>query len=107
MTATAVNTHLFSPKVSVSSANNYNVNAYLNLKAITANEVGFYVDEYDANGNWMSGRYIPGVRSVGAGNFGFVYTPSSLNVKSASLQVIVTGSSNASAYFDDVKWYQS
>jgi len=103
----AGNTHLFSPKVPVSSAHSYAVNAYLNVKALTSGEVGFYVDEYDANGNWISGKYMTGVRSVGIGTVGFTYTPSSSNVKAASLQVILVGNSGVTAYFDDVRWYQN
>lgn len=106
-TATATNTHLFSPKVGVSSAHSYGISSYVNLLALTSNEVGMYVDEYDANGNWISGKYITGVRSVGAATVGFTYTPTSANVASASLQLIVVGNSGATGYFDDVKWYQN
>jgi hypothetical protein len=106
LTASSTNTHLFSPKIPVNTAQHYNVNAYLNLQAITTNEVGLYVDEYDGGGNWISGQYIPGVHVTGSGNVGFGYTPSSGTVASASLQVIVVGNSGTSAYLDDVKWYQ-
>lgn len=104
---TGGNTHLFSPHVPVSSAHSYNVSAYLNVAAITSGEVGFYVDEYDAGGNWISGKYVTGVSAAGAGNVGFTYTPQSANVATASLQVIVVGNSGIHAYFDDVKWYQN
>jgi len=101
------NTHLFSPKVPVTSAHNYNVTAWLNLQTLSSGEVGLYVDEYDANGNWISGRYISGVHVTGAGSTGFVYTPQSGAVATASLQVIVVGNSGINAHFDDVKWYQN
>jgi peptidoglycan/xylan/chitin deacetylase (PgdA/CDA1 family) len=105
LAATSKNTHLFSPQVAVDSTKSYSLNAYLNLKQITSGEVGFYVDEYDANGNWISGKYITGVRAIGAGNVSFAYTPSSASVKTASLQVIVVANSNILAYIDDVRWY--
>jgi peptidoglycan/xylan/chitin deacetylase (PgdA/CDA1 family) len=105
LTATTANKHLFSPKVAVTNSRSYSLSSYLDLRALTSNEIGFYMDEYDANGNWISGKYLLGVRAASTGTVGFAYTPSSVNVKSASLQVIVPANSGASAYFDDVKWY--
>lgn len=101
------NTHLFSPQVAVSSTHSYGITSYLNLAAITSGEVGFYVDEYDSGGNWVSGKYITGVHAIGAGDVGFTYTPTSSNVATASLQVIVMGGSGSHGYFDDVRWYQN
>jgi hypothetical protein len=103
---TSGNTHLFSPQVAVGPSHAYNLTSYLNLAAINSGEVGLYMDEYDVDGNWISGQYITGVHSVTAGNMGFAYTPSSAAVAKASLQVIVVGGSGINAYFDDVKWYQ-
>lgn len=107
LTASTKNIHLFSPKVPVAATKIYTLGAYLNLKQIigTGSEVGFYIDEYDAAGNWISGQYKTGVRAVGAGNVSFSYTPSSTSVTQSSLQVIVTANSNILAYFDDVVWY--
>jgi hypothetical protein len=68
-------------------------------------EVGFFIDEYDSAGNWISGQYKTGVRGVSSGDVNFTYKPSSTNVASASLQVIVTANSSISAYYDDVRWY--
>ncbi|HEY4161067.1 MAG TPA: hypothetical protein VGM08_03320, partial [Candidatus Saccharimonadales bacterium] len=108
MTATTGgNTHLFSPQVAVSSAHSYSITSYLNLTAITSGEVGFYMDEYNTSGQWISGKYITGVHTLGAGDVGFTYTPSSSSVATASLQVIVIGGSGTHAYFDDVRWYQN
>ncbi len=108
MTAnTTKNTHLFSPHVTVSSAHSYGVTSYLNLTALKSGEVGFYMDEYNASGQWVSGKYITGVHTLGAGDVGFTYTPSSSSVATASLQVIVMGNSGIHAYFDDVRWYQN
>ncbi len=46
---TTANGHLFSPQVNVTPGN-YNISAYLNIQSRTAGEVGWYIDEYDANG---------------------------------------------------------
>ncbi len=105
--ASATDRHLFSPKISVDSTKSYYLSTYVNIKTITSGEVGFYVDEYDANGNWISGQYKTSVHILGASSASFSYTPSSVNVKSASLQVIVVGNSGITAYVDDVRWYQN
>ncbi len=106
MVSTTTNAHLFSPVVTVDSTKTYNLSTYVNLKQISSGEVGFYVDEYDVNGNWISGQYKTGVHTVGAGNVAFNYVPSSANVKKASLQVIVVANSNTLVYIDDVVWIQ-
>ena len=105
--ATTSNKHLFSPKVAVDSTKSYSLNTYVNIKAMTSGEIGFYVDEYDANGNWISGQYKTGARTLGVNNVSYSYTPSSANVKSASLQIIIVGNSGIIAYIDDVRWYQN
>lgn len=106
LTSTTQNKHLFSPKTPVDSAKNYTLTSYLNLLQISSGEVGFYIDEYDAAGNWISGQYKTGVRGVSTGDVSFQYKPTSTSVKTASLQIIVTANANISAYFDDVRWYQ-
>jgi peptidoglycan/xylan/chitin deacetylase (PgdA/CDA1 family) len=103
--STTKNIHLFSPKVAVDPTKTYSLTSYVALKALTSGEVGFYIDEYDANGNWISGRYMTGVRGVSTGDVALSYKPTSTSVKTASLQVIVTANSGISAYYDDVRWY--
>ncbi len=108
--AAGTNSHLFGPKVTVSSSKSYTITSWLNLLQINSNpgsEVGFYIDEYDANGNWISGQYKTGVHTTGAGDVGFTYTPSSANVSQASVQVILVGNSGITGYFDDVRWWQN
>lgn len=105
LNATTTNTHLFSPKVAVDPTKSYSLSGYLNIQQLTNGVVGFYIDEYDINGNWVSGQYKTGISSIGAGNVGFVYSPSSASVKNASLQVIVSANSGVQAFFDDVRWY--
>jgi peptidoglycan/xylan/chitin deacetylase (PgdA/CDA1 family) len=107
MTATTTNKHLFSPKVTVDSTKSYNLSTYVNIKQLTSGEIGFYVDEYDTNGNWISGKYVAGARVVGASTISFNYTPTSVNVKSASLQMILVANSGITAYVDNVVWLQN
>jgi len=102
---TSSNGHLFSPQVAVSSTKTYSISSWLNLKQLTGiGEVGFYIDEYNSSGQWISGQYKTGVHTLGAGNVGLTYQPSSSSVSKASLQVIVVGNSGIQAYFDNVLW---
>jgi peptidoglycan/xylan/chitin deacetylase (PgdA/CDA1 family) len=107
MVSSTSNVHLFSPKVAVDSTKNYSLTGYINLQQISAGELGYYIDEYDASGNWISGQWKTAVSSVGARDVAVAYTPSSSNVKTASLQVYVTGNSAITAYVDNVRWYQN
>lgn len=66
--------------------------------------MGFYIDEYNAAGQWISGQYKLGVAVVGVANVDLTYSPSTTAVAKASLQVIVMGNSGVQAYFDDVRW---
>jgi hypothetical protein len=107
MTATTVNKHLFSPKITITAGKTYTVSSYVNIKQLISGEVGFYIDEYDVNGNWISGKYITGARAVGSSTVSFTYTPTSANVASASLQFILVGNSGITAYVDNVIWTQN
>ena len=103
---TSANGHLFSPKIGVTGSSNYQINSYLNLKTINGGVFAYYIDEYDASGNWISGQYKTDRSVPFNGTVSFGYKPSSINVKSASLQFIVTGNSGILAYVDNVNWYQ-
>jgi peptidoglycan/xylan/chitin deacetylase (PgdA/CDA1 family) len=103
LTASATNTYLFSAKAALDATKTYSYSSYLNIKTLTSGEIGFYMDEYDSAGNWISGQYKTGAHAVGASTVGFTYKPTSANVKSSSLQVIVVGNSGITAYIDDIK----
>lgn len=99
---TTKNAHMFSSNVQVSSQKTYTVSGFMNIVTLTSKEVAFYIDEYDANGNWISGQYLHAQRAAGSGNFSFAYTPSSANVATASLQVIVEANSGITGYLDNL-----
>jgi len=102
--STAQNNHLFSPKVTIDPTKTYFLSSYLNIKTRNSGEVGYYIDEYDLSGNWISGQYKKGVTNPGIATVSFNYAPSSASVKSASLQIIVVGNSGITAYVDNVIW---
>ncbi len=105
LVASSQNIHLFSPQVAVNSNTTYMLKNFLNVQQLSSGEVGFYIDEYDELGNWISGQYKTAERNVFVEEMNFSYKPSSANVKRASLQVIVTGNSGITAYLDNSQWF--
>lgn len=100
------NRHIFSPKTTVTPGTSYEMAAWLNIKQISNGQIAFYIDEYDASGNWISGQYKTDFAAAGIREVTMSYQPSSANVASASLQVIVTPASGVEAYFDDVRLFK-
>lgn len=97
--------HLFSPYVSVNSGYVYVIKNYLSVTALSSGEIGYYIDEYDASGQWISGQYKTREASVYVENINFTYQPSSVAVKTARLQVYITAGSNLQATVDGFAWY--
>jgi peptidoglycan/xylan/chitin deacetylase (PgdA/CDA1 family) len=121
LTSGATNTHLYSPAVAVQQKP-YVVQMYLNVvQILTAGEIAFYVDEYDANGQYMgqtakyTGSFYGG-RATGnpalpivqnnplVRTFGFQYTPSA-GATSARLQVVLVQNSGLVSYLDNIQWF--
>ncbi|MGH7238156.1 MAG: polysaccharide deacetylase family protein, partial [Candidatus Saccharimonadales bacterium] len=84
--------HLFSPKFAVNPDTTYVVKSFLNLQSITSGEVGYYIDEYNAQGQWISGQWKTQEVNPFVEDMNYAYKPSSVAVASASLQFIVSGS---------------
>ncbi len=103
------NSHLFSPMVNVTSGQTYIIKNYLNMTK--GGTITFAVDEYDANGNWISWvdpsvsrAYNTAANAINVSDVSFSYTPSSANVAKAALQVIVRYGENTQAYYDGAQW---
>ncbi len=103
-TGTGTN-HIFSPLISVDATRSYHVDNYLNVVENSGSSIGFYIDEYDANGHWVSGQYRATVTSLGARDIGITYKPTSSAVKQSRLQVIIKNGTTLNAYFDDSRWF--
>lgn len=99
------NVHLFAPQASVTYGATYLYKSFLNVETIQGGAVGYYIDEYDQLGNWISGQYKIEERSSFVENLNFTYQPSSAAVTNASLQVIVTANSGIVAYVDSFRMY--
>ncbi len=102
---TVSNSHLFSSKINVSSLKAYTISAQIDVLSTT--QIGFYIDEYDTNGNWISGQYLYTKSDSVSGLVIFSYKPSSVNVASSSLQIIVPIGNNTQAYIDNISWTEN
>ncbi len=101
----SANVHLFSPLVDVTPGD-YRISAHLDVRDRTTGDVGWYIDEYDADGNWISGQWKLASSEAGVTDVDLTYSPSSAEVASASLQVYVTADTELLAYVDDVRWWR-
>ncbi len=103
--------HLFSQKVSVAASSTYAFKAFVNQANWKKGEYGFYVDEYDALGNWVSGRWLRGFfdndinKSNDVNEVGYLYQPTSGNVSTAMLEVYMTAGSSGKVYVDNIEMY--
>lgn len=104
VTAGATTSYLFSPLVSVDAATSYLITNQLNLTQINSSVLAYYIDEYDANGNWISGQYKLDKAAPLSDTIGFSYQPTSAAVKQASLQVIFVGGSGIKATINNISW---
>ena len=102
------NNHLFSPLVNVVGGQSYYLKSFVNILQVNpGGEVAFYIDEYDANGNWLSTQYKKSIISTDnplVKQYSFAYTPSA-SVAKARLQLTVTANSGAQVYVDNLQWF--
>ncbi len=102
MAGAASATHLFSGLTNVSFNSSYILDAFYNATGLTSGELGFYVDEYDTNGNWISGQWLGMVTNGTIGFFTKLYNATSTLVNSVRIQTYLTGGATGTAYVDSV-----
>ena len=98
------NVHAFGTRFPVGSGT-YTWSQYVVTTSGTG-EFGFYIDEYDANGNWISGQWKGGIWGASSGVQSFSYTRSSSNVAFASPQLYVLSGTTFDVYVDSVSFGQ-
>src|SRR3989344_5622906 len=102
MTGGANAQHLFGEKLLVDTSTTYGLRAYTDSRSLTSAETGFYIDEYDSAGNWISGKWLGGFTNKNVVDKSFVYKPTSSSVHSLSIQVyMMTGS--GTVFIDNVE----
>ena len=96
--------HLYSPQIKVIANSEYSILAYVNATD-NDNKTGLYIDEYDADGDWINGQYFVGTLFSDDKSIGVAYKHS-VGASYARLQFIVEGS-NAHVFIDEVLWRAS
>lgn len=98
--------HLFSSQISVDSLKTYGIRFFINAKDLLAGELGFYADEYDENGNWISGKWLGHTGNMFAIDESYEYKAISAGIKKVSLQVYLTPGSVGNAYIDGTEMFE-
>ncbi|MFN7088735.1 MAG: hypothetical protein ACK4NX_02900, partial [Candidatus Paceibacteria bacterium] len=106
MSGSSKASHLFSPKVKVETGAIYGLRSYLDTRGLSRGEVGYYIDEYDEAGNWISGKWLGAVTSKNVIDESYRYTPTSSSVKAASVQVYLTARASGYVYIDNVEFWK-
>lgn len=97
--------HLFSDKITVQPGVNYGVKVYVDASSFKSGEVGFYADEYDANGNWLSWQWWGGYNQANVATFNHVYITSSDQVAQVELKVYMDPKSKGYVFLDNFELY--
>lgn len=97
--------HLFSPKIDIDPDRSYMIKSFLRVTTIASGEIGYYIDEYDAQDKWISGGWKKSETNAFTESINIPYKPSSKQVRKARVQVYVTAGSGAKAYVDNFQWF--
>jgi hypothetical protein len=95
--------HLFSPDAFTDILSSYVISVYADTTDFISGELGFYIDEYDTGGNWISGKWLGAATNGTVADLSFPYSPTSASVVSSSVQVYLTAGSEGVGYIDDVQ----
>ncbi len=99
--------HLISSQFSVDPTVTYNWGQDIVNQASGSGEFGFYIDEYDTTGSWISGQWKTAIKSAYDGFLNIVYKPTSNLVKLIDLQYYVTPGSTFNFFLDNVRFSDS
>jgi hypothetical protein len=105
LTAGNTSTHLYSPVLEVDAKKTYMIKSFLRVVTIVTGELGYYIDEYNADQKWVSGQWKKAEKNAFVENINIPYKPSSPEVKHARLQVYITPGSGVKAYVDNFQWF--
>ncbi|MBU0708922.1 polysaccharide deacetylase family protein, partial [Patescibacteria group bacterium] len=97
--------HLFSPSIFLNPLGTYALSTFVNTDLLSQGELGFYIDEYDTDGNWISGQWLGKVLLNSVTTFTSLYTPTSTAVHQIKVQMYLTLGSQGSVYADSFSLY--
>lgn len=98
---TAKDSHLYTPPIVAHANTTYAFKAYVNTLNKTDGEFGFYVDEYDKNGKWISGKWLGAVWLPTVSHFTANYEPTSEHVATFKIQTYFSADAKGSVYVDN------
>lgn len=98
----AVRAHLFSARIPVTQQT-YTWRQDISTSQ-AAGEFGFYIDEYNANGDWISGQWKGAVFQQFNGTWEISYTPSSAQVSTIGLQYYILENSVFNLLLDNIRF---
>ena len=94
--------HAFSQKIALPQTDAAYIWSQQIQSQHTSGEFGFYIDEYDDNGNWISGQWL-GLASYGStGEISHIYKPTSSQVASINIQYYLMPNSDGQVFIDNV-----
>ncbi|MBS3094688.1 hypothetical protein J4474_03410 [Candidatus Pacearchaeota archaeon] len=99
---TSNKTHLFSEVIGIDSSVSYVWKTYVKVLNLNS-EFGFYIDEYDVSGNWISGQWKGMISSGFDGVKTINYSPTSPSVVKVGLQYYNVGGGHNQIYLDSVE----
>jgi hypothetical protein len=99
--------HMYTPFIPANPNANYAFKVYVNNLNLTSGVSGFYIDEYDSSGNWISGRWLGEVQSGNVAYFAKTYKPTSTNVASFKIQSYLSANAVGTAYVDNYQLYNT
>lgn len=101
----ATQSHLFSSLITVDPAKTYQWNQF--IKALyNWGEFGFYIDEYNSTGTWISGQWKGAITANFTGIRSINYQPTSSQVNKVRLQYYADSGSNINLYLDSIYFGQ-
>ncbi len=101
MTGNAAQMYLYQHITNFDNTARYIVSANFDTTGLTSGDLGYYVDEYDANGNWVSVQFWGFMRG-GINSINRVYTASTNLVQSIRVHVFLTPGTTGTAKVDNV-----
>ncbi len=104
-TGATAGAHLFSSKIPVTPGKTYGMRAYTDSRNFKTGEVGFYIDEYNKAGNWISGKWFGAIYGPNVTDKPYAYTPTSANVATAAMQVYMSPGTTGAVYIDNVEFF--
>lgn len=105
ITGAAQAAHLLSQNVPVENGELYGIQAYLDSSFLTGGEVGFYIDEYNQQNEWISGQWLGAYNYQTVTQFNKQYAPGSAQVAMLNVQVYIAAGSQGHAFVDNVELF--